>query len=309
MIPDLFCRGAAHALCFWPDSTGRQLPACYKLVCAYLMTKSLYHGIAFCFIVSTLLRRACVQAHKLALTAQRHFWYIMLRDAVSLEEVQTCLDNLGLAEDRATKIYKRCEVTGHIIDVGFDFADRVCLAVETCKSHSPASWSSRFLHVYISIHNDCFHVAHVRLFEREVPAPACRVMELYPKNGKLLKVYGRYLEFVRNDPWTAGKYYAEALKLGTSESLLNLLGDKETSLLNHNLEQVDEKVDAIIIINAVGVMLMANSVSSAAGCQHLCMNQLLLALGTLGPSSCTLEWVLPHFHTLGVPDCPVGTPT
>jgi hypothetical protein len=28
-----------------------------------------------------------------------------------------------------------------------------------------------------------------------------RVLERYPTNGKLLKVYGRFLEFVRNDPW------------------------------------------------------------------------------------------------------------
>jgi hypothetical protein len=27
------------------------------------------------------------------------------------------------------------------------------------------------------------------------------VLERYPTNGKLLKVYGRFLEFVRNDPW------------------------------------------------------------------------------------------------------------
>jgi hypothetical protein len=89
-------------------------------------------------------------------------------------------------------------------------------------------------------------------------------MELYPRNGKLLKVYGRYLEYVRNDPWTAGKFYSEALKLGTSESLLGLLGDRETTLLNQNLEQVDEKMDAIIIIDAARVMLMANVVSSCS---------------------------------------------
>jgi Tfp pilus assembly protein PilF len=36
-----------------------------------------------------------------------------------------------------------------------------------------------------------------------------RVMERYPGNGKLLKIYGRFLEHVRNDPWSASKYYAE----------------------------------------------------------------------------------------------------
>lgn len=28
-----------------------------------------------------------------------------------------------------------------------------------------------------------------------------RVLERYPTNGKLLKIYGRFLEYVRNDPW------------------------------------------------------------------------------------------------------------
>jgi hypothetical protein len=89
-------------------------------------------------------------------------------------------------------------------------------------------------------------------------------MELYPKNGKLLKVYGRYLEYVRNDPWTAGKFYGEALKLGTSESLLSLMAGNGDSSLTNGLEQVDEKVDSIIIINAAGVIMMANAVSVLA---------------------------------------------
>jgi hypothetical protein len=32
-----------------------------------------------------------------------------------------------------------------------------------------------------------------------------RVMDRFPGNGKLLKVYGRFLEFVRNDPWSANR--------------------------------------------------------------------------------------------------------
>lgn len=40
------------------------------------------------------------------------------------------------------------------------------------------------------------------------PALGCR----YPRNAKLLRSYGRFLENVKNDPWTAAKYYAEAEK-------------------------------------------------------------------------------------------------
>lgn len=38
------------------------------------------------------------------------------------------------------------------------------------------------------------------------------VLDRYPKNAKLLKSYGRFLENVKNDPWGAAKYYAEAEK-------------------------------------------------------------------------------------------------
>ena len=101
-------------------------------------------------------------------------------------------------------------------------------------------------------------------------------MELYPRNGKLLKVYGRYLEYVRNDPWTAGKYYSEALKLGTSESLLSLIGGNENTSLSGGLEQVDEKVDAVIIINAAGVIMMANAVSAGRlPCSTTTLNTML----------------------------------
>jgi len=30
-------------------------------------------------------------------------------------------------------------------------------------------------------------------------------MDRFPANGKLLKIYGRFLEFVRNDPWNASR--------------------------------------------------------------------------------------------------------
>ena len=38
------------------------------------------------------------------------------------------------------------------------------------------------------------------------------VLERYPKSAKLLRSYGRFLENVKNDPWAAAKYYAEAEK-------------------------------------------------------------------------------------------------
>eukprot|EP00878_Enallax_costatus_P038463 GHUV01043704.1.p1 GENE.GHUV01043704.1~~GHUV01043704.1.p1 ORF type:complete len:179 (+),score=27.03 GHUV01043704.1:253-789(+) len=79
----------------------------------------------------------------------------------------------------------------------------------------------------------------------------CRAMERYPNNGKLLKVYGRFLEYVANDPWKATRYYSEAVKLGTEESLLSLAGSSAEEDVLKNLQgskteegmgTVDEKV-------------------------------------------------------------------
>jgi hypothetical protein len=71
-------------------------------------------------------------------------------------------------------------------------------------------------------------------------------MDRFPANGKLLKIYGRFLEYVRNDPWNASRFYSEAMKQGTSESLLSLAGSSTESDSNGKLSQllgtVDEKV-------------------------------------------------------------------
>eukprot|EP00775_Hariotina_reticulata_P003511 gene3511-3781_t len=100
-----------------------------------------------------------------------------------------------------------------------------------------------------------------------------KVMEKYPANGRLLKVYGRFLEFVKNDPWGASKFYAEATKLGTEESLMSLTlqtstdstGVDAATRINAAMGAVDEKTDAIVIINASGVILMING----GGCKML----------------------------------------
>ncbi|WIA34679.1 hypothetical protein OEZ86_012993 [Tetradesmus obliquus] len=47
--------------------------------------------------------------------------------------------------------------------------------------------------------------------EQRATAVYRRVLERYPSNGKVLKVYGRFLEFVRNEPGTAAKYYTLGL--------------------------------------------------------------------------------------------------
>ncbi len=48
------------------------------------------------------------------------------------------------------------------------------------------------------------------------PFPLTRVVERYPKHGKLLKCYGTFLEDVKNDFKNATKVYAEATRQGGS---------------------------------------------------------------------------------------------
>ena len=48
-----------------------------------------------------------MKAHKLALTAQRHFWFTMLKDTVAFDDVQNSLNTMDTAEKRATQVYKR----------------------------------------------------------------------------------------------------------------------------------------------------------------------------------------------------------
>ncbi|GBF97004.1 hypothetical protein Rsub_09801 [Raphidocelis subcapitata] len=80
--------------------------------------------------------------------------------------------------------------------------------------------------------------------------------------GRLLKIYGRFLEWVRNEPSVAQKYYVEAMKQGMGESLLALIGGGAGGAASGEQEgilgSVDEKTDAIVIINASGIIMAVN---------------------------------------------------
>ncbi|GBF95600.1 hypothetical protein Rsub_08582 [Raphidocelis subcapitata] len=86
-----------------------------------------------------------------------------------------------------------------------------------------------------------------------------RVLERYPSNGRLLRAYGRFLEWVRNDPGHAQRYYEEATKVGLQDSLLDLIGggtgEGASQLVAGGL---DEKQDGICIINSGGTILAVN---------------------------------------------------
>jgi hypothetical protein len=47
----------------------------------------------------------------------------------------------------------------------------------------------------------------------------------FPQNGKLLKVWGRFQEWVLHDPSRAARSYAEAIKRGLGDNMLNLTSE------------------------------------------------------------------------------------
>lgn len=64
------------------------------------------------------------------------------------------------------------------------------------------------------------------------------------------QVYARFLEYVRNEPSAASKFYEAASKAGTSESLLALTAAEGGTAGLAAAGQIDEKVDGLAVINA-----------------------------------------------------------
>lgn len=95
-----------------------------------------------------------------------------------------------------------------------------------------------------------------------------RVLERYPKNGKLLKCYGRFLEDIKNDFKHASRAYAEATKQGGSgNGLLSMDFDfasqpgKPEMLLS-----LDVNEDAVAVIDAEGsIMLVSQGITGLFG--------------------------------------------
>eukprot|EP00198_Chlamydomonas_reinhardtii_P013356 XP_001702693.1 predicted protein [Chlamydomonas reinhardtii] len=90
------------------------------------------------------------------------------------------------------------------------------------------------------------------------------VLERYPYSAKMIKGYARFLEGVKNDPWRASKFFTEAEKLEAEREeeaaaleLEGLDGDNDSRLLN----KVDERVNAVVIINSRGQIQMANKLA------------------------------------------------
>ncbi|KAG2494212.1 hypothetical protein HYH03_007568 [Edaphochlamys debaryana] len=95
-----------------------------------------------------------------------------------------------------------------------------------------------------------------------------QVLTRYPTNPKLARTYARFLENVVNDPWKAAKYFSEAERLTEQQEADEAAGAEmaagggaavgEAGVENRLLHRVDERVNAVFMINANGIIQMAN---------------------------------------------------
>ncbi|KAG2493479.1 hypothetical protein HYH03_008295 [Edaphochlamys debaryana] len=135
------------------------------------------------------------------------------------------------------------------------------------RAHKSALYATRHFWKQL-LHHDVSFNALARAF-RQIEVSKTKadrtykmVLDRYPSSVKLLRSYGRFLEEVKNDPWTAAKYYGEADKVEEQQEnaandamLSDAVGDGDPTSM---LAQVDEKNNAVAVINAVGIIQMAN---------------------------------------------------
>ncbi|KAG2497028.1 hypothetical protein HYH03_005031 [Edaphochlamys debaryana] len=83
------------------------------------------------------------------------------------------------------------------------------------------------------------------------------VLDRYPNSVKLLRSYARFQQDVMNNPWRASQIYEKADKLEEQQAVAqdNLLYNNDMSSM---LTQVDDKTNAIAVINASGIIQMTN---------------------------------------------------
>ncbi|EFJ45114.1 hypothetical protein VOLCADRAFT_106127 [Volvox carteri f. nagariensis] len=94
-------------------------------------------------------------------------------------------------------------------------------------------------------------VQHARTAQRAYRV----VLESYGNNPKLVHLYGRFLQTIKNDPWHAAEYFAEAERLEEMQD-----GNAGGPLMPDGtpLSRMDEIDTAVLVLNAAGEVQMAN---------------------------------------------------
>ncbi|KAG2497227.1 hypothetical protein HYH03_004816 [Edaphochlamys debaryana] len=93
-----------------------------------------------------------------------------------------------------------------------------------------------------------------------------KVLERYPTNGKLLRCYGRFLEDVKHDPIAATRAYNEASRNGGGDAIMNLdlTGVQGAAEKPEMLNSMSMEDDAVIVINADGMIMMVSQATAVA---------------------------------------------
>ncbi|KAG2432252.1 hypothetical protein HXX76_009170 [Chlamydomonas incerta] len=87
-----------------------------------------------------------------------------------------------------------------------------------------------------------------------------RVIERYPANGKLLRVYGKFLEDVKHDVPAAQRVYTEAARNGGGDAImsLDLSAIQSSASKPEFLTSMSIQDDAVVVINAEGTIMMTS---------------------------------------------------
>ncbi|CAG9461054.1 unnamed protein product [Pedinophyceae sp. YPF-701] len=88
------------------------------------------------------------------------------------------------------------------------------------------------------------------------------MLERYPRNVKLLRAYGKFLDDLKNDPWKAARYYGEADKIEDMQAEAQrdaIFGDMSAEG-DASAAVVDDTKDAVVVISDTGIIQMANRI-------------------------------------------------
>ncbi|PNH12169.1 Tiny macrocysts protein C [Tetrabaena socialis] len=82
------------------------------------------------------------------------------------------------------------------------------------------------------------------------------ILEQYSNNPKLVRLYGKFLERIKNDPWGAQEYFAEADRLEDMKS-----SDAHGPFLPDGtpLSRMDEMAIGVLVVNSTGEVQIANT--------------------------------------------------
>ncbi|WIA20263.1 hypothetical protein OEZ85_006098 [Tetradesmus obliquus] len=171
------------------------------------------------------------------------------------------LYNIFVAQQLAKQLKRDGEGLDLLSHVEFQRNYSACVRAHKMALMSQRQFWASLLRDTIAFKDMQRSLQHMQSAEQRASAIYKRVLERYPDSGKLLKVYGRFLEFVQNDPEAARHYYSAATHHGTSDSMVKMVSSALAvagGSAGSAAAAIDEKVDGLVIINAQGLMLLVN---------------------------------------------------